>query len=142
MRDHTAQLLLDTHVWLWALSGDERLKRTGVVETIERAAQAGGVLISAISVWELAMLEARGRIPLSKDCLAWIKEALGLPGTVLVPLTPEISVASTRLPGHFHGDPADRIIVATAIVHGAKLVTSDARILAYGRKGFVDVVAP
>jgi len=86
------------------------------------------------------MLESRGRLRLSSDCLAWIRTALSAPGIRLMPLTPEIAVASARLPAAFHGDPADRILVATARDHGLTLVTKDERIRAYGAAGYVDVL--
>ena len=126
-------LLLDTHVWLWLLSGEGALKASGV-RVIEEAASHGLVRVSIISVWEVAMLEAKGRIRLSKDCRSWVDEALRAPGIALVPLTPEIAVESSRLPGTFHGDPADRILVATARRERAILLTRDERILAYGKK--------
>ena len=132
-------LLLDTHVWLWLVGGAEPLKRP-VLSAVEGAARRGRIRVSAISVWEVAMLEAKGRIRLSKDCLAWVQEALSAPGTSLVPLTPEIAVESSRLPGEFHGDPADRILVATARLLGATLLTRDERILAYGKGKLVSVM--
>jgi PIN domain nuclease of toxin-antitoxin system len=95
-------LLLDTHVWLWLVSGAEPLRRS-VLSAVEGAARRGRIRVSAISVWEVAMLEAKGRIRLAKDCLAWVQEALSAPGTSLVPLMPEIAVESSRLPGEFHG---------------------------------------
>jgi len=87
------------------------------------------------------MLEAKGRIRLSKDCLAWVHDALASPGISLVPLTPEIAVESCRLPGTFHGDPADRILVATARLLGATLLTRDTGILAYGKGNRVSTMA-
>jgi len=132
-------LLLDTPVWLWLVGGAEPLKRP-VLSAVEGAARRGRIRISAISVWEVAMLEAKGRIRLAKDCLAWVQEALSAPGTSLVPLTPEIAVESSRLPGEFHGDPADRILVATARLLGATLLTRDERILAYGKGKLVSVM--
>ena len=132
-------LLLDTHVWLWLVGGAEPLKRP-VLSAVEGAARRGRIRVSAISVWEVAMLEAKGRIRLAKDCLAWVREALAAPGTSLVPLTPEIAVESSRLPGEFHGDPADRILVATARLLGATLLTRDERILAYGKGKLVSVM--
>lgn len=132
-------LLLDTHVWLWLVGGAEPLKRP-VLSAVEGAARRGRIRVSAISVWEVAMLEARGRIRLAKDCLAWVQEALSAPGTSLVPLTPEIAVESSRLPGEFHGDPADRILVATARLLGGTLLTRDARILTYGKGKHVSVM--
>lgn len=132
-------LLLDTHVWLWLVGGAEPFKRP-VLSAIERAARSGRIRVSAISVWEVAMLEVKGRIRLSKDCLAWVQDALAAPGTSLVPLTPEIAVESSRLQGVFHEDPADRILVATARLLGATLLTRDERILTYGKGKLVSVM--
>ncbi|MEK6696072.1 MAG: type II toxin-antitoxin system VapC family toxin [Candidatus Deferrimicrobiota bacterium] len=133
-------LLLDTHAWLWLVGGAEPLKRS-VLSTVEQGARQGRIRVSAISVWEVAMLEAKGRIRLSKDCLAWVHDALASPGLSLVPLTPEIAVESSRLPGTFHGDPADRILVATARLLGATLLTRDTGILAYGKGNRVSTMA-
>ncbi len=133
-------LLLDTHVWLGVLEGDERLASPDVRRSVDLAAAAGQVRVSAISVWEVAMLEAKGRIRLAKDCLEWVTEALAVPGFALAPLTPEVAVGASRLPGDFHGDPADRILVATARALGAVLVTKDRRILDYGRDDFLAVM--
>src|SRR5512134_80767 len=132
-------LLLDTHVWLWLVGGTEPIGRP-VLSAVEGAARRGRIRVSAISVWEVAMLDAKGRIRLAKDCLAWVREALGAPGISLVPLTPEIAVESSRLPEEFRGDPADRILVATARLLGAALLTRDERILAYGKRKHVSVM--
>ena len=86
------------------------------------------------------MLEAKGRIRFWMDCMDWVDQALAAPGISLVPLTPEIAIASSRLPGGFHGDPADRIIVATAREMDAALITRDRKILAYGREDYVTAV--
>ena len=86
------------------------------------------------------MLEARGRITLAKPCSEWVDDALAAPGFGLAPLTPDVAVESVRLPGPFHDDPADRMIVATARLAGAQLVTRDKRILDYGARGHVAVV--
>lgn len=133
-------LLLDTHVWLWLMSGEGDMKPSAV-RVVEDAAFHGLVRISAITVWEVAMLEAKGRIRLSRDCMAWVDEALRAPGIALVPLTPEIAVDSSRLPGKFHGDPADRILVATARREDAVLLTRDEKILAYGKTKHLPVMA-
>ena len=83
------------------------------------------------------MLESKGRLMLQLPVIDWVQEALRLPGLTLVSLTPEISVESTRLPGSFHGDPADRIIAATARHTAATVMTADRQILEYGARGFV-----
>jgi PIN domain nuclease of toxin-antitoxin system len=133
-------LLLDTHVWLWLMSREGNMKPSAI-RVVEEAAHFGLVGVSAISVWEVAMLEAKGRIRLSKDRLSWVNEALRAPGLGLIPLTPEIAVDSSRLPGVFHGDPADRILVATARRQGAILLTRDEKILSYGKAKHLSVMA-
>jgi len=130
----TLPLLLDTHVWVWLMLGDTRLGRRSR-NLLEAAVPDGRLRVSVISVWEVAMLEANGRLHLASDCADWVGEALSAPGIRLAELTPEIAVASTRLPGKFHGDPADRILAATARETGAALVTADRAILDYGRRG-------
>ncbi len=133
--------LLDTHVWVWLLNGEDALKSSKALPLIERAVRHAGIRVSAISVWEVAMLEAKGRIHFPINCLDWVQKALAAPGTSMVPLSPEIAVESTRLPGYFHGDPADRILIATARKCKATLITQDKNILAYGGKNFVELLA-
>lgn len=134
-------IVLDTHVWIWLMSGSSELVSSPCLQTIESAVKQAKIRIPAISVWEVAMLEASERIRLTIDCLDWIKQALSAPGISMVPLTPEIAVQSTRLPGNFHGDPADRMIVATARRLDAFLITQDQRILEYGQKEYVKTLA-
>lgn len=88
------------------------------------------------------MLEAKGRVSFRTSCMEWVEEALKAPGLGLEPLTPEIAVDSTRLPGDFKGDPADRMLMATARRIGAALVTEDAQILAYAQAGHLKATAP
>ncbi len=77
------------------------------------------------------MLIAKGRITLGMDVTEWLSAVLAVPGVTLLPLSAEIALDSTRLPGEFHDDPADRMVVATARAENAPLVTADRRILAY-----------
>jgi PIN domain nuclease of toxin-antitoxin system len=107
---------------------------------IRQTAGSGSLLVSAISVWELGMFEAKGRIRLKPSCEEWVREALATPGLALAPITPEIALESSRLPGPFHGDPADRIIVATARKMGAQLMTRDRKLIQYGRKGHLAIL--
>jgi len=132
----TRQVLMDTHVWVWLLLGDNRLGSSSR-RMLEKAALDGRLCVSVISVWEVAMLEAKGRLTLTADCESWIREALAAPGIRLVELTPRIAISSTRLPGAFHGDPADRMLVATAREFDATLFTADQAILQYGDEGLV-----
>ena len=128
-------LLLDTHVLLWSTSGAPRLGRQAA-KAIDVASREGRLAVSSITPWEIALLESKKRITLQKDVLDWIREALAKPGVSLIPLEPEIAVASTRLPFQMHPDPADRILAATARHLGATLVTADRSLLDVAKKGF------
>ena len=134
-------LLLDTHCWIWLQAGQLERFSQGVVERIRQAGARGMLRVSVISVWEIALLESKGRIRIHMDRLEWVRRALETPGLSLVPLTPEIAVESTRLPGNLHADPADRILVATARDLGACLMTRDQALLDYGRKRHARIVS-
>jgi PIN domain nuclease of toxin-antitoxin system len=133
-------IVLDTHVLIWAVNDDSRLGKTAR-QIINDMTQHSRVLIAAITPWEIAMLAQKGRIALGNDVGRWISRALALPGVALAPLEAPISVDSVRLPGDFHADPADRMIVATARFHQVPLMTADQAILAYGAKGHVGTLA-
>jgi PIN domain nuclease of toxin-antitoxin system len=133
-------LLLDTHCWLWAQLGlTERLSRAALT-AIRNAESEGNLRISVISIWELAMLEKRGRVALPMNVRMWVDQALGKPGIAVVPLTAEIAIESVHLPGELHGDPADRMLVATARLSGATLLTKDAQLILYSRQRYVRVL--
>lgn len=132
-------ILLDTHVWVWLMSGTERL-RPKARELVREAMKLSNIRVSIISVWEVAMLEAKQRLALSSDCTTWVDQALNAPGVSLATLTAGAAIGSSRLPGEFHGDPADRIIVASARDLQATLLTRDRRILDYSKQGHVKAV--
>lgn len=81
------------------------------------------------------MLVAKGRLVLDRDVNEWVQTALSLPGLRLEPISPEVAVTSTRLPGIIHSDPADHMIAATARHFGATLITADRLLLDYGTAG-------
>jgi PIN domain nuclease of toxin-antitoxin system len=83
---------------------------------------------------------AKGRLSMSCSVQSWVRQALALPGVQLAPLSPDIALESAALPSVFHGDPADRIIVATARIFDARLVTRDEKILTYASEGWVNVL--
>ena len=122
-------IVLDTHTWVWWVHGDERL--TQAQHEIITANESDLIGVSAMSCWEIAILVEYQRLELSNPLEEWFDQALNYPGVQLLALTPEIAIESTRLPGQFHRDPADQIIVATARVYGCSLVTSDDKILNY-----------
>ncbi len=135
-------ILLDTHIWIWLVNGDRRVSSSKFLNLINRMAESSGIRVSVISVWEVGMLESKGKISLPYSCLEWVQRALRSPGISLVPLTPEIAIESSRLPGTFHGDSADRILIATARDLGASLVTEDGYILAYSRENSIHTISP
>jgi PIN domain nuclease of toxin-antitoxin system len=133
-------LILDTHIWIWAINGDIARLSPEAINAIELASQNNQLGISAISVWEVGMLESKGRVQLGKACLDWVRDALTAPGSRLLPLTPEIAIESSRLPGGLHGDPADRILAATSRIMRATLVTKDLKLIEYGVKSFISAI--
>jgi PIN domain nuclease of toxin-antitoxin system len=124
----SSTLLLDTHVLVWSLEEGPRLGASTKKE-LNEAARQNRIAISAITPWEIALLVSKDRLQLGVDVMVWVRDALAIPGVRLVPLDPEIAVASTRLPFEMHADPADRILVATARHIGATLVTADRALL-------------
>jgi PIN domain nuclease of toxin-antitoxin system len=130
-------MLIDTHIWIWWVNGEAHLQPEYQAAII--AAQGTGIEVSIISCWEVAKLVENKRLALTLPILDWLNAALSYPGIRLLPLTPEIIVDSTQLPGEFHKDPGDQMIVATARVHGLALMTMDKKILAYPHVSLVTV---
>lgn len=122
-------ILIDTHIWVWWVSESKRLT-LDLQESLLNNIQ-GGIGVSVISCWEIANLVERNRLEFGRPVRNWISIALGYPGVQLIGLTPDIAVTSTQLPGDFHSDPADRILVATARIYQIPLLTVDELIQAY-----------
>jgi len=122
-------ILLDTHVWWWSLTEPENLSRKA--KALIKQAKTDERFISSISIWEFAMMVAKKRIELKISPAKWLSRAIEETGIVVMDLSPEIATDSCSLPGEFHKDPADRIIVATARVHNLTLLTKDLKILDY-----------
>ena len=133
-------LVLDTHYWIWLQLGEADRFKEPVRRAVEQAGAAGELLISVMSIWEVAMLESKGKLELHSPVDAWIRNALATPGLAVAPLTPEIAGESCNLPQPFHGDPADRLIVATTRMMGARLLTRDDKIMEYGHKRHVSLL--
>ena len=120
-------IILDTHVILWMRTGDARLGPKARLE-IDRAWASEEVAVSAISFWEIAMLQHKGRIRFPENVSLWRRQQLEQ-GMAEVAVNGEIAVRAISL-ADFHADPADRLIVATAL-EGHRLVTADKRILGW-----------
>ncbi|GHT74461.1 twitching motility protein PilT [Spirochaetia bacterium] len=116
-------IVLDTHILLWLNLQYEKIPQR-IVDAIAEESIIG---VSAISLWEIAMLEQKGRIELPKSVLEWFEDVLSAPKIKLLSITPEIAAHSGTL--IMHGDPADRIIAATIIVYNCRLATVDGLLL-------------
>lgn len=123
-------IVIDTHVLLWWVGGDEKLPRR-MFSVIEEALGNGGVIISSISAWEIAMLVRKGKLALAADVTTWLETVGQTEGLRFVPVDNAVAVSSLELPGAFHDDPADRIIVALARRLAVPLVTADEKIRRY-----------
>ena len=122
-------ILLDTHIWIWWISERDKLEDS-ILQTLD-GASPGALKISAISVWELAKLCEKGRVEFTIPVADWIKNSIKSSGIEIIPLTIPIILDSTSLPGNFHQDPCDQIIVATSRVLGFPLIAKDAKIIRY-----------
>jgi PIN domain nuclease of toxin-antitoxin system len=133
-------LLLDTHIWLWYAEGNADRLPPKSVRKLDDALEGDGLRILSISVWEIGVQQAKGRIQLSAPLRDWVAQALSPAGISLVNLDADIAAESTLLPSELHGDPADRFLIAAARVRGFVLVTRDENIIKYGEAGYVRVM--
>ena len=122
-------IILDTHIWVWSAQGDKRLGRE-YLELIQ-GHESGEIGICASSLWEVAKAVELQRLSFAVPVEDWFSFALSQRGIILLPLTPSIALESTRLPGNFHKDPFDQLIVATARILDVPLVTVDSDIVNY-----------
>jgi PIN domain nuclease of toxin-antitoxin system len=122
-------IVLDTHIWVWWVDESPQLSERH--SQLIQANEQSGLGVSAISCWEVAKLVEYGRLRLDGSIEEWMEQAVTYPGIEVLALTPRIAIESTKLPGTFHRDPADQIIVATARVYNHPLLTVDRLILDY-----------
>lgn len=122
-------IILDTHIWIWWVHDETYLtqKQLNAIGAHENNI----IGVSSISLWEVAKLVEYKRLDLPCTLEEWFSLALDYPGISVIELNPEIVIESTRLPGEFHRDPADQLIVATARIFSCPLLTSDTKILNY-----------
>lgn len=117
-------LLLDTHFWIWWLTPTSPLK-SAERNALDAAAEAGGLCLAAISLWEAQLLHSKQRLELPLPFSDWLIRATESRVLTILPLDRDVVIAVDGLPKRFHGDPADRLIVATALTHGLPLATRD-----------------
>ncbi len=126
-------ILLDTHILIWWRLDSKRLSRGQVRRLQDLENRQEPVAISAITLWEIAILSARGRIEFAEPLESWLQEIEEHALIEVLPLTARIAAESVRLGPDFHNDPADQMIVATARLHGLPLMTADERIRRWGK---------
>jgi PIN domain nuclease of toxin-antitoxin system len=125
-------IVLDTHVLVWWVNDDAELSPTAkAVIQNEIDDENGLILISSITAWEIALLVQKGRLALSTQIDDWLATVSEIDSVRFVPVDNDVAVQSTQLPGEFHPDPADRMIVALARHVSAPLVTADTKIRSY-----------
>jgi PIN domain nuclease of toxin-antitoxin system len=131
-------ILMDTHIFIWFQLGTEDLKEIEIKQIMD-AYQSGELYLSAISIWEMAMLEKMNRIAFHQPLGLWLKQALK--GIKVIPIDAEIALESVQLPNCEHKNPADRFILATARVLNGQLMTHDKKLIDYSKQGHVNVYA-
>lgn len=133
-------ILLDTHVWLW-LSDDQPALGKPARHAIEAALKEDTLYLSPISLWEVALKSSRGKLVLDRPLRPWMLKTLELTRVRLFPISASIACDCAELPPEFHGDPADRIIAATARCEGLTLITHDKALLQLAKHGFFKAIA-
>lgn len=122
-------ILLDTHIWYWWVDQPRKLSATHHKHLQDN--EPLGLGVSIISCWEIAKLVSRGRLTIGQPIDVWMRRSLAYPGIQLVGFTPDIAIEASQLPGTFHRDPADQILVASARILAIPFLTAAAKILAY-----------
>ena len=123
-------IVLDTHVWVWFVSNPELLSMAAK-KAIDASMEQKAIFISSISAWEVALLIAKKRLKLTLDVTDWIAKSEKIPFLQFIPVDNSVAIKSVNLPQPLHKDPADRIIIATAITIAAPVVTKDKKLLDY-----------
>ncbi len=128
--------ILDTHVLLWLLLQPEEISEDKK-KLINTSQENGELLISSISLWEIAMLKFKRRINIYEQIQDFLESITSAEGLSACEISPEVAAESVQLMDDFHGDPADRIIVATTKTYGATLLTRDKKILSWSKYGHI-----
>lgn len=125
-------IVLDTHALIWWVDNPDKLSKK-IIEVINKAKKEENILVSSISIFEIFLLIKKGKLELATSPDVWLEKIESLPFVRFIPVDNQIAAYSVNLPDFIHKDSADRIIIATALNMGAKLVTSDKKILDYSK---------
>jgi PIN domain nuclease of toxin-antitoxin system len=132
-------ILLDTHAFIW-LQGRILTAKPDVLAALRIAADDKNWFISSFTFYEVAHAVARKRLHLDRDLMEWLRVAMFHPSPRIIEITPDIAAATATLPATFHGDPGDRILAATAIVHNLTIYTHDDLLLKFSKQGLFGAV--
>ncbi len=133
--------LVDTHVWLWYAQGDQQHLPSPQADWLTELDSQGRLRLSIMSVWELGLLAAKNRIHLGCVVRDWVESFLRRTRFQIIDCGVDVVLEANSLPGSFHPDPADRLIVATARHHGLTLITEDRKVLDYAAQGYLRACA-
>lgn len=131
--------LIDTHVWIWLVFAEPKFSAATLLQ-LREAHSRKLLYLSPISLWEVALKASRGKLALHVPVRQWMSRGVSVAGLQLVPITVDIAADSADLPAEFHGDPADRIIAATARNAGFTLVTHDKHLLRLAKQGYLQAM--
>ncbi len=134
-------LLMDTHAWLWFIEEHPRLSSKVILDKIRRASEQEVLILSIISIWEIGLLVQNRKLVLEENIFAWVSNGIEHSKVIVKSLTIDSALNSASLPGTFHKDPADRVILATAIELGATIMTADEKMIAYAKEINVPVIS-
>jgi len=132
----SSNLLIDTHIWFWYMTSDPQLNRNDVTIITDHLRNNNQLLLSTISILEIAKLAQKQRIKLNQPTKHWVEEALNIKGVVCAPVDEQVALASCDLAMPLHKDPADRLLIATALVYRAKIMTYDKLSRSYIKKHY------
>ncbi len=138
--DSARPILLDTLIAIWLADNNPRLGRS-IASLLEDGFNKNKLCMSIISAWEIGLLVSKKRLDLGQPPLSWLDIFIRRFKINLLEISPEIAVNSSYLPGKMHGDPADRIIIATAMTYGVDIVSADKNIISYAKQGFVRIIS-
>ncbi len=136
MRSHH---LVDTHIWIWYAQGDHRRLNQHAAKALQSLDEQENAYLSIMSIWELGMLAATQRLVLDMPAQEWVTRFFERTRFQALGLEIPVTLDAGQLPGEIHGDPVDRILVATARHHDLILLSADKHVLRYGRQGHVRV---
>lgn len=132
------KITLDTHALIWYMEGIKLPDKQ--VSLIDQARSDNALFISAISIWEIAMLAGKGKIAFSVSLNDWVDNTLSIPGINVIELSILVLIESCNLPHFEHKDPADRLIIASARSINSYLMTFDQKIIGYGNQGYLKII--